>query len=333
MIRIKTEKYSISLTVKPSRSVFQNPPYMMIKKPEDQTKGSSELYEGFCVDLLKEMSRILGFRYELRLVRDGSYGSRNTRGEWNGMVRELMDREADLAIADFTITYEREKVVDFTMPFMNLGISILFRRPLRKIPKLFWFLRPLSLEVWLYVAAAYMSVSLLLYGVSRFSPYEWGPPHPCEGITVHACRNCFSIQNSLWFTVGSLMRQSSELTPRCILPGPESCLIVREPQGSPTSQMIRGITVYLFGDNPLNEINLSGMDTAYLLGVTAILARIDHSDTVRLPSCDYLSGENSLKEINRSDTERVYLPSLDRFHDWEESNIAKLSDYQSWLRQ
>ncbi|KAF8794053.1 Glutamate receptor ionotropic like protein [Argiope bruennichi] len=191
-----------------------NPPYMMIKKPEDQTKGSSELYEGFCVDLLKEMSRILGFRYELRLVRDGSYGSRNTRGEWNGMVRELMDREADLAIADFTITYEREQVVDFTMPFMNLGISILFRRPLRKIPKLFWFLRPLSLEVWMYVAAAYMSVSLLLYGVSRFSPYEWGPPHPCEGITVHACRNCFSIQNSLWFTVGSLMRQSSELTPR-----------------------------------------------------------------------------------------------------------------------
>ncbi|GFR26889.1 glutamate receptor ionotropic, kainate 2 [Trichonephila clavata] len=187
----------------------------MIKKSDDQTKGSNaEQYEGFCVDLLKEMSRILGFRYELRLVRDGSYGSRNSRGHWNGMVRELIDREADLAVADFTITYEREQVVDFTMPFMNLGIGILFRRPIRKIPKLFWFLRPLSLEVWMYMAAAYMSVSLLLYGVSRFSPYEWAPPHPCEGVTIHACRNCFSVQNSLWFTVGSLMRQSSELTPR-----------------------------------------------------------------------------------------------------------------------
>ncbi|GIY86729.1 glutamate receptor ionotropic, kainate 2 [Caerostris extrusa] len=60
-----------------------------------------------------------------------------------------------------------------------------------KIPKLFWFLRPLSLEVWMYMAAAYMGVSLLLYGVSRFSPYEWAPPHPCEGVTIHACRNCF----------------------------------------------------------------------------------------------------------------------------------------------
>ncbi|XP_071039328.1 glutamate receptor ionotropic, kainate 2-like [Parasteatoda tepidariorum] len=191
-----------------------NPPYMMVKKPDKQTKGNNEQYEGFCVDLLKEMSNILGFKFELRLVRDGSYGTRNDRNEWNGMVRELMDREADLAIADFTITYEREQVVDFTMPFMNLGISILFRRPTRKVPKLFWFLRPLSLEVWMYMAAAYMSVSLLLYGVSRFSPYEWAKPHPCQGITIHACRNCFSMQNSLWFAVGSLMRQSSELTPR-----------------------------------------------------------------------------------------------------------------------
>lgn len=30
-------------------------------------------------------------------------------------------QKADLAIADLTINYEREQVVDFTMPFMNLG--------------------------------------------------------------------------------------------------------------------------------------------------------------------------------------------------------------------
>lgn len=123
-------------------------------------------------------------------------------------------QEADLAVADFTITYEREQVVDFTMPFMNLGISILFRRPSRKMPKLFWFLRPLSFEVWMYMAAAYLGVSLLLYVISKFSPYEWQPPHPCESISKHACRNCFTLQNSLWFTIGSLMRQSSDLQPR-----------------------------------------------------------------------------------------------------------------------
>lgn len=33
----------------------------------------------------------------------------------------ILFQRADLAIADLTITYDREQAVDFTMPFMNLG--------------------------------------------------------------------------------------------------------------------------------------------------------------------------------------------------------------------
>ena len=36
-------------------------------------------------------------------------------------------QKADMAIADLSITYEREKAVDFSNPFMSLGISILYR--------------------------------------------------------------------------------------------------------------------------------------------------------------------------------------------------------------
>ena len=32
-------------------------------------------------------------------------------------------QKADLGIVDFTITYEREEAVDFSMPFMNLGMD------------------------------------------------------------------------------------------------------------------------------------------------------------------------------------------------------------------
>lgn len=68
------------------------------------------------------------------------------------MVRELLEQRADLAIGDLTITYEREQSVDFTMPFMSLGISILFRKPVKQPPNLFSFLSPLSLDVWIYMA-------------------------------------------------------------------------------------------------------------------------------------------------------------------------------------
>lgn len=36
-------------------------------------------------------------------------------------------KRADLAVASMTINYARESVIDFTKPFMNLGIGILFK--------------------------------------------------------------------------------------------------------------------------------------------------------------------------------------------------------------
>lgn len=50
-------------------------------------------------------------------------------------------------MADLTITYVREEAVDFTMPFMTLGISILYKKTAKPPPGLFSFLDPLSLEV------------------------------------------------------------------------------------------------------------------------------------------------------------------------------------------
>lgn len=42
-------------------------------------------------------------------------------------------QKADLAVAAFTITSEREKVIDFSKPFMTLGISILYRVQLVRV--------------------------------------------------------------------------------------------------------------------------------------------------------------------------------------------------------
>lgn len=36
-------------------------------------------------------------------------------------------QRADLAVASMTINFARESVIDFTKPFMNLGIGILFK--------------------------------------------------------------------------------------------------------------------------------------------------------------------------------------------------------------
>lgn len=47
-----------------------------------------------------------------------------------------LQQKADLAVAAFTITAEREKVIDFSKPFMTLGISILYRVHMVRLPGL-----------------------------------------------------------------------------------------------------------------------------------------------------------------------------------------------------
>ncbi|MGH0161446.1 UNVERIFIED_CONTAM: hypothetical protein FKN15_005667 [Acipenser sinensis] len=65
-------------------------PYVMFKK-SDKALSGNDRFEGFCIDLLKELAHILGFIYEIRLVPDGKYGAQDEKGQWNGMVKELID--------------------------------------------------------------------------------------------------------------------------------------------------------------------------------------------------------------------------------------------------
>ncbi|KFV75019.1 Glutamate receptor ionotropic, kainate 3, partial [Dryobates pubescens] len=154
-------------------------PFVMFRKSDTALFGNDR-FEGYCIDLLKELAIILGFTYEIRLVEDGKYGAQDEKGQWNGMIKELIDHKADLAVAPLTITHVREKAIDFSKPFMTLGVSILYRKPNGTNPSVFSFLNPLSPDIWMYILLAYLGVSCVLFVIARFSPYEWYDAHPCN---------------------------------------------------------------------------------------------------------------------------------------------------------
>lgn len=53
----------------------------------------NERFEGFCIELLQTIAATVGFEYTLQLVPDGKYGVFDfDTGEWNGIVRQLMDK-------------------------------------------------------------------------------------------------------------------------------------------------------------------------------------------------------------------------------------------------
>lgn len=112
-----------------------------------------------------------------------------------------------------TITQTRRKAVDFTMPFMTLGISILYKKPKKEEKELFSFLSPLSNDVWICTAAAYLGVSLLTFILARMADAEWEDPHPCKRESEEK-ENIWNLLNCTWLTMGSVMGQGSDILPK-----------------------------------------------------------------------------------------------------------------------
>ena len=50
------------------------------------------VFDGYCIELLHDIKKILNFEYDIYEVKDGTYGVMNEDNEWNGMIRELVDK-------------------------------------------------------------------------------------------------------------------------------------------------------------------------------------------------------------------------------------------------
>ena len=55
-------------------------------------KGGTILYEGFCIDLFKELAKMLRFTFKIYPFPDGQYGGITENGTWNSMMGELVDK-------------------------------------------------------------------------------------------------------------------------------------------------------------------------------------------------------------------------------------------------
>lgn len=174
-----------------------------------------DVFEGYCIDLIKLLAEKVPLEsYVVRLVRDKKYGAVKSDGSWNGMIGELLRGEAHMAVAPLTINRARERVVDFSKPFMTTGISIMIKKPDKQEFSVFSFMQPLSSEIWMYIIFAYVGVSVVIFLVSRFSPYEWRVEEMSNGgFTIS---NDFSVYNCLWFTLAAFMQQGTDILPRSV---------------------------------------------------------------------------------------------------------------------
>lgn len=172
--------------------------------PYTMRKGSE--FEGFCIDLISELSKMLGFRYNVHLVKDNRYGVMDSSGNWNGMIGEIVRGEADLAVAPLTLTAVREKFVDMTTPFMQTGIGFILRKDVASEKSTLSLLSPFSTNMWIGVLIAFLLTGLCIFLAGRISPSEWAEPDSEE--------HSFTLLHSFWYITGALTLQGAGPHPK-----------------------------------------------------------------------------------------------------------------------
>uniref|UniRef100_A0AAY4DHI0 Glutamate receptor n=1 Tax=Denticeps clupeoides TaxID=299321 RepID=A0AAY4DHI0_9TELE len=178
-------------------------PFVMVA---ENILGQPKRYKGFSVDVLDALAKILGFKYEIYQVADSKYGSQLPNGSWNGMIGELINKRADLAVSAITITPERENVVDFSKRYMDYSVGILLRKPEEKI-NIFSLFAPFDLAVWACIAAAVPVVGVLIFLLNRMQALRsQNPPAPHQ----QSSASSGSLHSAVWIVYGAFVQQGGD---------------------------------------------------------------------------------------------------------------------------
>ncbi|KAM9364622.1 glutamate receptor ionotropic, NMDA 3B [Pholidichthys leucotaenia] len=162
---------------------------------------------GYCIDLLEKLAEDLDFEFDLYIVGDGKYGAVKG-GRWTGLVGDLLNGLADMAVTSFSINSARSQVIDFTSPFFSTSLGILVRSKDTAAP-IGAFMWPLHWSMWVGIFLTLHITALFL------TLYEWKSPF---GMTPHG-RNrmrVFSYSSALNLCYAILFgRTVSSKTPKC----------------------------------------------------------------------------------------------------------------------
>ncbi|EGT40238.1 hypothetical protein CAEBREN_31280 [Caenorhabditis brenneri] len=156
---------------------------------------------GYCVDLLNKLANDIGFTYTLYKVRDEKWGLKTENG-WNGLIADLMHNKADMCVTSLKLNSERARDIDFSLPFLDTGISIIVKIRSGVLSPTA-FLEPFEYSTWVII----LFVCIHVAAISIFV-FEWVSPYSFNMQKYPPPEHKFSLFRSYWLVWATLFSAS-----------------------------------------------------------------------------------------------------------------------------
>ena len=117
-----------------------------------------------------------------------------------------------MALAAIAVMEEREKMMDFSVPFMYYTEDLIMKKSSfeNKAIDLLQFMTPFESLVWFCTLATLVITSVAVFVLNYYSPYGYKNENG-EGTSDE-----FSFFNSVWFALACMLQQGGDNTPRSL---------------------------------------------------------------------------------------------------------------------
>uniref|UniRef100_A0A5S6Q298 Ionotropic glutamate receptor C-terminal domain-containing protein n=1 Tax=Trichuris muris TaxID=70415 RepID=A0A5S6Q298_TRIMR len=175
-------------------AVVQVPPFVRIYREQNGTT----VYEGFCIDLIQMISKLLNFTYEMyevpfRRYKRLYYANTTKSNTMNGVLPELHEGNANIALGNTRPTPYGEMLVDFTVPFYDdVNIAALMKEHIE------------TDEHWKFILIIEWPVTF---------PFSYDNNRKYYGMKETE-RKRLTVKDSIWFCMMSFTLQGASEHPR-----------------------------------------------------------------------------------------------------------------------
>ncbi|XP_059291072.1 glutamate receptor 2.9-like [Lycium ferocissimum] len=146
----------------PGRTSFEK-----FVKVETVAETNEKKYSGFCIDLFKEVLKILEQNYSL------PYEFEPYNGSYPDLVQQVINGSYDAIVGDMTVLAERAKYVEFTQPFAESGLSMVVPVKFDRSQKALMFLKPFTANMWIATGAVLVYTMIVVWFMEHQSNPEF----------------------------------------------------------------------------------------------------------------------------------------------------------------
>ncbi|KAK4767228.1 hypothetical protein SAY86_014978 [Trapa natans] len=159
-----------------------------VKEMDDSSGsgGKTTRYAGFCIDVFNEILSILN-RSQTFVPDFHSSGS----STYDNLVESVHNKTYEAAVGDITILADRSKIVEFTQPFIESGLSMIVVEG-RDEKKTWIFLKPFTPTMWMATGSVLICTMLTVWFLEQPVNPEFRGPWKNQ------------LATALWFTFSSL---------------------------------------------------------------------------------------------------------------------------------